>query len=166
MTVRITVRRPESESIMDNRNIDPNAEPTIELTIPSHPRFLQLVRGVITKVTDILSIPTEVSDYIILAVDEACSNIIRHSYMGNACGKIELLIVPGKKQLKIDIMDYGMPWTPARLPREPGEPLKIKPGGLGLYIIHQVMDQVKYHRSDKDQNTISMVKNLDEGDRL
>ncbi len=145
---------------MDHRNIDPAAEPTIQLTIPSHPRFLQLVRGMMTKVTDILSVPAEVSDYIILAVDEACSNIIRHSYMGNPGEKIEFLIISRQKQLKITIMDYGKPWTPARHPPVPEGPWEIKPGGLGLYIIHQVMDQVTYHRSDKGKNIISMVKDL------
>jgi len=143
---------------MDHRNIDPTAEPTIELTIPSHPRFLRLVRGMMTKVTQILSVPPEAADYIILAVDEACSNIIRHSYMGNADAKIEFLIITGEKRVEISIMDYGKPWIPMRLP--PGKPSEIKPGGLGLYIIHQVMDQVNYHRSDKGKNTISMVKDL------
>ncbi len=154
----MNVRPAESERDMDPRSVDPSTEPPIKLTIPSHPRFLQLVRGMMTKVTGILSVPPESADDIILGVDEACSNIIRHSYMGDTTGKIEFLITPGEKELEIIIADYGKPWTPVRLP--PGEPSKIKPGGLGLYIIHQVMDQVNYHRSDKGQNTIRMVKGL------
>jgi len=132
-------------------------DPIIELTIPSHPRFLQLVRGVMAKVTKILSIPSEQADYIILAVDEACSNIIRHSDTDED-GRIDFLITPGKKKLEICIMNYGKPWTPGKVTLQ--APSKIKPGGLGRYIIHQVMDQIHYCNSDKDGNTIRMVKIL------
>ncbi|MDD9304093.1 MAG: ATP-binding protein [Desulfobacter sp.] len=134
------------------------AEQTIELSIPSHPRFLQLVRGMMKKVTAILSIEREQADYIILAVDEACSNIIRHSYKNDHSQKIDFLICLKKSRLDISIMDNGKPFEFTELPcRDPEE---IHPGGLGIYIIRRVMDQVNYHRSKKGQNIIQMVKAL------
>ena len=133
------------------------ADQTIELTIPSHPQFLQLVRGVIKKVAGILAMPREQADYLILAVDEACSNIIQHSYQKDPSGRIDFSITLGRDELSISIMDHGQSWDPGRFPRR--DPADIKPGGLGLYIIDQVMDHVDYS-GENGRNTMRMVKRL------
>ena len=73
-------------------NTSTMASGKIQLSIPSHPQYLQLVRGVVKKATGIIGVSRKDSDHIILAVDEACSNIIKHSYMNNPRKTIDISI--------------------------------------------------------------------------
>ncbi|MCP3941021.1 MAG: ATP-binding protein [Desulfobacteraceae bacterium] len=130
----------------------------IQLSIPSHPKYLQLVRAVMEKVTHTSGFTEDDSDHIILAVDEACSNIIKHSYMNNPEGKIDISIEIHEKELKINVTDYG---NQCDIKQMQSRDLKdIKPGGLGIYIMNQVMDSVKYDCSSAMQNHVSMIKRM------
>ncbi len=130
----------------------------IQLNIPSHPKYLQLVRGVMKKVTQIIGFSEDDSGHIILAVDEACSNIIKHSYMNDPKGKIDLSIKIHEKELKINITDYGKQCDIEQM--QPRKIDNIRPGGLGIYIMNKVMDSVEYDYSSSRQNQIIMIKRL------
>ena len=128
----------------------------IQLSIPSHPKYLQLVRGVIEKITEIIGFSGDDSGHITLAVDEACSNIIKHSYMDDPGKKIDIAIKAHGKELKIHITDYGKQCD-IRL-MQSRDINDIRPGGLGIYIINTVMDSVEYDCSSPGKNQIRMVK--------
>ncbi len=64
----------------------------IQLKIKSHPENLKQVRKIISDATSQIAFSKEDSGSIILAVDEACSNIIKHSYLNDPKGKIDLCI--------------------------------------------------------------------------
>ncbi|MBA3011769.1 MAG: ATP-binding protein [Desulfobacula sp.] len=130
----------------------------IQLSIPSHPQYLQLVRGVVKKATGIIGVSRKDSDHIILAVDEACSNIIKHSYMNNPEKTIDISIGTQGKELHILITDYGKKCDIRQLlPRDIDI---IRPGGLGLYIINHAMDSVEYDCSASGKNQVRMIKCL------
>ena len=78
---------------------------------------------------------------VVLAIDEACANVIRHSceYSDN----FELGIKISKKNGYgiFTVVDNCAPLSPDRL--EPCKDDLLKPGGLGLKLIYQVMDSVK-----------------------
>ncbi len=132
----------------------------IEMSIPSHPQFLQVVRAMMGKVTGILEIPKDQAGSIILAVDEACSNIIKYSYLNAPSGKIDFLIHLETNRLEIAITDYGKACDINKL--KPRDPSDIKPGGLGTYIISQVMDLVEYQCGHNGKNRIRMVSALNQ----
>ena len=134
------------------------ASENIQLSIPSHPKYLQLVRGVMAKVTHIIGFSEDDSDHIILAVDEACSNIIKHSYMNDPKEKIDICVEIHKKEVKIYITDYGKQCDIRQM--QPRELDDIRPGGLGVYIMNQVMDSVEYDCSSARQNQVSMIKRM------
>jgi serine/threonine-protein kinase RsbW len=103
----------------------------------------------------------EMSVYAIqTAVDEACSNIIDHAYGGESSEVIELNAINSKDTLKIILRDHGKPFTPEAVPT----PVKhtrlkdIKEGGLGLYFMHQLMDEVYFEFSPGVGNTLTMIK--------
>ena len=135
----------------------------LELTIPSNPMFLQLVRGMMEKVGNILDLPLDMAQSIILAVDEASSNIIKYAYLNDPSGRIEFSIQIQKQQLDISIIDYGQVCDINKL--KPRDPEEVRPGGLGTYIINQVMDEVTYTCGEKwenhTRNRILMTKFLD-----
>jgi anti-sigma regulatory factor (Ser/Thr protein kinase) len=95
-------------------------------------------------------------DKICLAVDEACSNIIRHAYKERTDGEIILncRIEPGT--LRISIRDFGEKFDARQI--EPRDPDDVKPGGLGVHMIRTVMDEVEYDCSHETGTELRMAK--------
>jgi len=95
-----------------------------------------------------------------LAVDEACSNIIRHAYGGEGRGVIECSRHIRDGDLTIVLRDYGQPFDPASVP-EPDLESDLEErtgGGLGLYFIRQIMDEVTFDFESEAGNVLTLVK--------
>jgi serine/threonine-protein kinase RsbW len=94
------------------------------------------------------------------AVDEACSNIIEHSYKGEGKGNIECTTCIDTEGLTIILRDTGRPFNPKKIPK-PGldAPIEQRANhGLGLYFMFQLMDEVHFEFSKESGNTLTMVK--------
>ena len=75
----------------------------------------------------------------IMAVDEACQNIIRHAYGGDPDGEIVVDIRRQDDRIAIHILDFAAPVDTTKIkPRSLDE---VKPGGLGTHFIQQCMDE-------------------------
>jgi anti-sigma regulatory factor (Ser/Thr protein kinase) len=86
-------------------------------------------------------IDDDVSEVIVLAIDEACTNIIRHAYKGEAKPfRIEMSRL--KNRLRFVLRDYGIPCEKPKIQSRDLD--EIRPGGLGVHIIQQVFDLVEY----------------------
>jgi anti-sigma regulatory factor (Ser/Thr protein kinase) len=93
-----------------------------------------------------------------LAVGEACENIIMHGYGIENSGTIEATIHAQPGELTIELVDDAPPFNVAKAPENNSLPLDDPPiGGLGLRIIHKVMDSVEYHRRG-DHNHLKLHK--------
>ncbi len=130
----------------------------VHLNIKSHPENLAQIREVLSKVASKSNLSKEVLGSIILAVDEACSNIIRHSYKDDHTCKIDLTMEITPKELCITIIDNGIEFDISAA--QPRDITDIKPGGLGVYIINQVMDALEYHRTKDGYNQTTLLKKL------
>jgi len=130
----------------------------IHLSIMSHPENLKGIRSVMKDIVSKTGFSKEDSGCIILAIDEACSNIIKHGYKNDYNQKIDLTIKLEAKLLTISIIDNGIKFDKNSI--ETRNIDEIKPGGLGLYIINQVMDIVEYSCTAKGFNRIKMMKKL------
>jgi len=96
-----------------------------------------------------------------MAVDEACSNIIQHAYGSDIQGDIQLsCCIEAQGDLVISIRDRGRPFDPSAVPEPPiGADLeKLAAGGLGLYFMRKLMDEVTFHFDEKQGNLLTMVK--------
>ncbi len=94
------------------------------------------------------------------AVDEACSNIIDHAYGGEGKGEIICSVSQSPQGLTVILKDYGRPFNPKSI-RNPDihAPLKHrKEGGLGLFFIRKLMDEVHFEFSKENGNQLTMVK--------
>lgn len=80
--------------------------------------------------------------HIVLAVDEAVTNVIRYSYDMKPDCKIELRVTTTKDHFTVLLRDYGKQCDPAKIAPRPLH--EIRPGGLGTHFIRSVMDDVKY----------------------
>ena len=78
---------------------------------------------------------------IVLAIDEACTNIIRHAHGGEA-KPVRMTMERRADRLVFVLIDRGGPCDPGLIR---GRPLReVKPGGLGVHIIREVFDVVDY----------------------
>lgn len=97
-----------------------------------------------------------------LAVDEACSNLIRHAFKMDASQMICVIIQSDSNEFIVDIQDMGFPFNPLDVaPPEMMEYFKqFKKGGLGIHIMRSVMDEISYQPSqDKAApNTLRLKK--------
>jgi anti-sigma regulatory factor (Ser/Thr protein kinase) len=93
-----------------------------------------------------------------LAVGEACENIIRHGYGEDGIGDIEIQIESQPGQLTITLSDTAPPFNAAKKPADEEFNQDDPPiGGLGLKIIHKVMDRIEYSRQG-NQNRLTLLK--------
>ncbi len=95
-----------------------------------------------------------------LAVDEACSNIIEHAYGGENLGDIECACVSTGDGLQIYLHDHGRPFQPDKVRGfNPHTPLnRCKTGGAGLFLMRQMMDEVRFEFHPEEGNTCVLVK--------
>lgn len=98
-----------------------------------------------------------------LAASEACENIILHGYGGGSNDHIRIVTRVFPQGLAIEVTDSGPAFNSAKRPSAPTINLEDpEPGGLGLQIIHRVMDSVQYERRGS-QNILRMVKQRSPG---
>ncbi|MBI5933600.1 MAG: ATP-binding protein [Chloroflexi bacterium] len=95
-----------------------------------------------------------------LAADEACSNVIEHAYEGISGGKIEVECEARDGQIVIVIHDHGkiFDMSAVRQPNLGRDLSEREVGGLGVYLIHKLMDEVSFQSSKKHGNTLTMKK--------
>lgn len=96
-----------------------------------------------------------------LSVDEASTNIITHGYEGLDPGPIILTCLCEPNRVTVTITDFGHSFEPDRAPEPDIEAglEKREPGGFGLFLIYQTMDEVDYQATE-DGNTLILVKRL------
>lgn len=130
----------------------------IHLNVNSHPQGLKRIRALMTDVTRQMHITGKEAASITLAVDEACSNIIRHGYKNDTSQQIDLTVYTDRGNLVIQIEDIGTHFDITQaVPRDPEE---IQPGGLGVFIINQVMDSLEYAKTPDGRNQTRLIKKL------
>ena len=94
-----------------------------------------------------------------LAVDEAYTNVIKHAYQFDESRSVRVKIITGINEFTISLTDEGAAFDPSSY-TEPNIPERImlrKRGGVGVYLIHKLMDRVEY-RHDGVHNEILMSK--------
>jgi len=94
-----------------------------------------------------------------MAVDEACTNIIEHAYGGENIGTIQVTCIVEPGLCKIIVVDEGKQFDPTSVP-EPKLDAKledIRPGGIGLHLMRQFMDEVRFE-FEEGRNTLTMIK--------
>lgn len=95
-----------------------------------------------------------------LAADEAASNIIEHAYASEPDGVLELTCGMQEDKLKIVLVDHGLPFDPADvpLPDLQADLADRKIGGLGIFLMRKLMDEVHYHSNADSGNVLTMIK--------
>jgi len=137
----------------------------LRMELRSNPEMLCVVRNALGQLAATLGFSEPECHAVVLAVDEALTNIIRHAYLGDAERPIEAsfrrIHVPhggqGRDALEIVLEDRGVTVNPKKMC---GRKLEdVRPGGLGLHFIRESMDTVEFSRR-KGRNQLRLVKIL------
>ncbi|MBS0557661.1 MAG: SpoIIE family protein phosphatase [Proteobacteria bacterium] len=135
----------------------------LELEFPAQAAQMRGVRAALRHALDAQGIAPELRDQLVLAVDEACTNIIRHAYGGECTRKIALRLGREHERLVFELRDQAPAVDPACLKlRDLSE---CKPGGLGLPFIDALMDDWKILPApDGHGNILRMRKRIPMGE--
>ena len=95
-----------------------------------------------------------------LATDEAASNIIEHAYEGVTTGVLDLTCGMEKDAIRIVLIDYGESFDPSviPLPDLKADLSERKIGGLGIFLMRKLMDEVHYEPRKDKSNVLTMIK--------
>jgi serine/threonine-protein kinase RsbW len=144
----------------------------LKIELRSNPEMLCVVRNALGQVAAMQGFSEAECREVVLAVDEALTNIIRHAYLGDAEQPIEasfrrIHASPDGESgdaLEIVLEDHGVTANPEKMC---GRALEdIKPGGLGLHFIRKCMDTVEFSRSNgRNQLTLRKFLHVHKSDK-
>lgn len=111
------------------------------LRVPARAEHLHTLRMRVRDAATARGFSTPVVDDLVLAVNEACMNVIQHGYRG-AAGDIELSITVLDDGIEFRVRDNApridlAAWRPRALD-------ELRPGGLGVHFIRGIMDEIAY----------------------
>lgn len=137
----------------------------IAVTLPRDTHYLALARKVVSDCAQRAGFRGDDLDKIELAVDEACSNAIIYQVDGQGLARfhelsVEILI--DRPRFTVTLTDRGAPYPFEEQGNFDLEDRlrNLEPGGLGIYIIKNFMDEVVYEHSAREGNVLTMVKYL------
>jgi serine/threonine-protein kinase RsbW len=130
---------------------------------PGYYENLDRIRTFVAEAAEYAELDDKAAYAVQSAVDEACTNIIEHAYGGEGPGEIICTCIDTGDGLKIILQDFGKPFDPDTVPgpkvNVPLEDIKI--GGLGLFFIRKLMDEVKFEFTPNQGNILTLFKRKD-----
>lgn len=95
-----------------------------------------------------------------LAADEAASNIIEHAYAGVSNASLDVTCELDGNELIITMRDKGKPFDPSKVkqPNLKADLSERQIGGLGIYLMRKLMDDVRYEANSRTGNLLTMIK--------
>jgi serine/threonine-protein kinase RsbW len=133
-----------------------------ELRIANEPHELARVRNEVTEAISAGGFAEVFTNRILIAVDEAVTNIIEHGYEGTGTGNghIDIVMEVDPDTFTISIIDEGETFDPRSMTDVDIERHVAagKSGGLGVFLIRKIMDVVDYHHETGRHNRLTMVK--------
>jgi len=129
------------------------------LIVRSDPRFLGSIRSLVRGWLEACELAGNVVDRVVLAVDEACANAIRHAYEGRCDETLEVSLREDGGHLELRVCDHGAPCPPECMEHRELQPPTaddLRPGGLGVPLMHEVFDEVDYCPGITGGNCVTM----------
>jgi serine/threonine-protein kinase RsbW len=159
--------RNAGEAAMDAQPHADYDDIALEIRCPSDSRMLSLIRRIVVDVAEEMGFGDEDCIKIEIAVDEACANIVEHAYgppMEPEARKrgVRIVIGQGDGSLRITVVDFGLGAAATHVGVSSLEEYLQgeQPRGLGLYVMDQLMDEVRFRFPPQLGTEVTLVKNL------
>lgn len=142
----------------------------IEMRIPAKPEYVGVVRLTSSGIAGRMGFSYDDIEDLKIAISEACTNAVQHAY--KARGKGDVIIGFGlyRNRLEVVVADQGMSFDFQELRKKigPYEPNResiefLREGGLGLYLIEALMDEVKIQH---DEGVAVIMTKYIEGEKV
>ena len=133
-----------------------------QLRIPSQTDNLEIIRSFVSRVAEKVGFGDDDVSKIELAIDEACTNVIKHAYHKNPHKPIDIIIKIDYQKLTLIVTDRGEGFDPklVTMPDMQEYIAELRVGGLGIYLMRTLMDEVDYDIRPGIRNRVKMVKYL------
>jgi serine/threonine-protein kinase RsbW len=131
-----------------------------DMTFPASFEFLDEIREFVAQVAREGGFTEKEIYSLQLAADEAASNIIEHAYEGVSDADLDITCDVYGDTLTITMRDTGIPFDPSSVkpPNLKADLSERQIGGLGLYLMRKLMDEVHYESNSKTGNLLTMIK--------
>jgi serine/threonine-protein kinase RsbW len=132
------------------------------LHIESRTERLIAVREFVSNAAREFGFNEEEIGKIALAVDEACTNVIKHAYRYDPNKEITITIRRKSGAFEVSILDSGAGFDPGRIPTPDMKEYltHYRRGGLGIYLMKSLMDKVEYGNGPGQRNEVRLTKYL------
>jgi len=123
---------------------EPFQEPEVRVQLQSRPELLAPVRALANAMAMRCGLDDLAACHLVLAMDEALTNVIRHGYEGRPDGRIWVTLncLPDGAGLRIEIEDRARTIDPSEMK---GRDLDdIQPGGLGMHLMSSLVDRYEH----------------------
>ncbi len=121
---------------------------------------LKRVRAYVAQATRQCGLADKLVNDLVIAVNEACMNIIEHAYKGDSSGEIVLEIHNNQGEIEFVLTDFAPPIDIDAIRAR--DLAQLRPGGLGTHFMAELMDSCVYaHTSGRPGNVLRMRKRLD-----
>jgi anti-sigma regulatory factor (Ser/Thr protein kinase) len=133
----------------------------IHLRLKSRLSELERLVGAITQLGTAHDLPDKVVSDLNLALEEVITNIIRHGYEGREDREVTIVCDVAAEAVAVTVEDDGVPFNPLQLP-DPDLTIPLEErqvGGLGVYLVRQLMDEVDY-RAEGGRNILRLTKRI------
>lgn len=121
----------------------------IEIRIPSKPQYVSVIRLTISGIATRIGFSYDQIEDLKIAVSEAVTNVVQHAYSDGEEGEIVISSALYSHKLEIMVSDYGNSFTFEEIKlkvgpyREDENIALLREGGLGLYLMESLMDEVR-----------------------
>jgi anti-sigma regulatory factor (Ser/Thr protein kinase) len=135
-----------------------------ELRLSAQPDCLRLARGCVREAAKLAGCDDATVDNLVLAVNEACMNVIQHGYSIDCAAHKEMCLQIWLEDaaLVFDLLDCAPPVCAEQV--QPRSLDEIRPGGLGVHFMRSIMDEVIFAEPPQGfGNRLRMVKRLRKG---
>jgi anti-sigma regulatory factor (Ser/Thr protein kinase) len=128
----------------------------MRMVVSTQPRLMHILRGVVRYYAREGGFSDSEVNALAMAVDEAATNVIRHTYRGSPSGRMALEVMDYADRLEFVIEDSGPKVQPERVhPRPLNE---VRPGGLGTFFMKCFTDRCSYDEAFAEGNRLRLVK--------
>jgi len=132
------------------------AEPLVTISFCSRASRLRLLRSVMRDAAELAELDESQTDAMVLAVNEACMNVIQHAYGMAPDGQLDVSVIQERGALVIQIRDYADRVDVDQIrSRELDD---IRPGGLGVYLMNTLMDECEFIEPPADGGNLLQMK--------
>lgn len=136
----------------------------VEIRLPNQLKYLSTVADFLKSVCQNQEVPSKDIENILLAVDEASTNVIKYAYQVGPINYFKVRVSVDRELVQIDLLDQGKRFNPLEIPlldmKDITEDGKEKNIGLGVYFMKKVMDDIRYHYSPNEGNHLILIKRI------